>query len=889
MQSFSDRRTGHGRRGVRQVLLPLVVVLLGLTATVAASSRIARSEGERYLDRELAERTGAISSAIAHFGGLIAGASAHFSRTPHDPATVTDQRLRDYLAAVDVAEHYPELSNGLTYVVRVDRAEIDAYVRRRRDSLPDFTVADGPYRIYLAVVWAQSAGWAPHGARLDSNPILSTALAEAHNRETVIMTAPVAVPEEDTSSVYLFGPVLDVLTGEALGWVGTVIDIPDFMAQTAQADQNYALSITDNNVRVSGEPVPPEVDVIRHRTNVPLLGREWMVEGTAEIALLNLPSLIAGTSLTLLGAALVANLQRSSRRLRSDVLAIRRSRDRWATFVETVMANVDVGIVACDRNGKIILGNSAAVRMTGEVPLGTAVAEWLAAVDLRQPDRRPLLGDELPLHQAMQGVEVRAVEVLVSREGEERTLLVDAQPIRDVDDLVVGAVMALNDITERKATEAKMTRLAMHDHLTGLGNRRMLTQALKLALRTYSEGGPQVTLLSMDLDRFKSVNDNNGHHVGDRLLVAVARRLEDQAHDGDVTARIGGDEFVLLCTHLDSGKAAEEMADRLVRTLTPVLLVEEYAVSSGVSVGVVQPQRGATVADVLRQADLAMYEAKSEPDTSVKVYEPSLGIRSEERFTTEAALRQALRDEELSVAFQPIVHAGDRRIVGVEALVRWWHQGVLRPPSAFLPVAEESDLITEIDLWVLRQACAVINRPNTPAMVSVNLSGRTLAHADLLARIVAIVDATGVAADRLSLELTETVLIGASPQLDRTLQGLTDLGVRLAIDDFGTGYASLNYLRRFPIDTIKIDRSFVADLADSPGDRAIVASTIDLAHRLELDTIAEGVETELQAEILRDLGCALLQGYLLGRPGRLDDILRGHGTATPRQFTPTRT
>ncbi|HUG84870.1 MAG TPA: EAL domain-containing protein [Euzebya sp.] len=848
---------------LRWFVLPAMVVLLGVGATVLTAHRMAVADRGGVLERQLAELAGDTDARVERFGTLVAGAAAHFSRSPHDPATITDEDLQDYMQAVGAPWRFDDLSSGISYVGRIYRDDLDDHVARRRSSMPSFTVGEGPNRVYNAIVWAESVANGEHGMRMDADFDRSTALADALWRNQMVLTAPVMVPGSSRPVVYVFGPVTEVGTDEPLGWISTLIEVDELVA--ASGARQVDLAITDHGVPVHGRP--PAADSLQRSITIDVLGRSWRVTTSTRMPLVDASILITGLSLTALVTGATLRGQRARRKLASDVHDVRRSRDRYASFLEGMIANIDLGIIACEESGQITVANAAAVRMQSGLRTALAPGAALDDLDLVDADGGRHAVGRLPLHRALHGEDVRDEEFVLQVAGQRRIHLMNAQQIRDAQGVMVGAVAIIHDITDRKTAESQMTQLAMHDHLTGLANRRQLGQELDAALAVQRAGGPVVTLLFMDLDHFKQVNDTCGHHRGDEMLIDIGMRLAALAHPDDIAARMGGDEFVLLCPHQADAVASRQLAASVALALEPALAVrEDDGVRSGVSIGVVRPEDGATVEDVLRQADLAMYAAKRERASAVRVYEPSLGMEAAERFSLEAALRRAVAERALTVAYQPIIDPREVGVVGVEALVRWERDGKTHAPAAFLPVAEETGLITDIDMLVLDKACEALSRSGSAVRVGVNLSARTLAMPDLVSRVSRIIADHGLTPDRLVLELTEHALIGGSAVIDRSLADLADLGVLLTLDDFGTGYASLDYLRRFPVRSIKIDRSFVTDLASSTEDRAIVASTIEMAARLGLRTVAEGVETAAQAAVLIELGCDMLQGYLFGRP-----------------------
>jgi diguanylate cyclase (GGDEF)-like protein len=419
------------------------------------------------------------------------------------------------------------------------------------------------------------------------------------------------------------------------------------------------------------------------------------------------------------------------------------------------------------------------------------------------------------------------------------------------------------------AKTASSIRQAFHDSLTGLPNRALLLDRLELALGRAERSGQPVTVLFLDLDGFKVVNDSLGHLAGDRLLIDVARRLRDCLRRGDTAARIGGDEFAIVLGDGDEAERAPRVAERIIASLSQPfdLLGREVFISAsiGIASGHEEPD------DLLRNADVAMYRVKRSGEGGYALFEPSMHAAVIERLEIEADLRRAVERGELALHYQPIVELTTGRVKGVEALLRWEHPRRGRVmPLDFIPLAEETGLIIELERWALHEACrraAGWNaRPGTPPLwVSVNVSGRHLLDGGLETDVAAALDASGLEADLLTLEITETVLVQDVAAAVEGLERLRRLGIRVAIDDFGTGYSSLRYIRRFPVDILKIAKPFVDGLHD-PKDAALARTIVALADSLDLRTVAEGIEDEDQLACLRELGCRLGQGYLFARP-----------------------
>ena len=459
-------------------------------------------------------------------------------------------------------------------------------------------------------------------------------------------------------------------------------------------------------------------------------------------------------------------------------------------------------------------------------------------------------------------------------DGSEFPVDISLSPLETEEGTLVSA--AIRDVTERKRAEMALAHHAMHDAMTGLPNRLLLEDRLTQALVRSRRSGAPVSVLFLDLDRFKVINDSLGHTVGDLLLREVARLLLETVRPSDTVARFGGDEFVIVTEGGPDRDAPVALAHRVAKVLAVPVQLGGTEVSVTVSIGMATAGAHDDAESLLRDADAAMYRAKEQGRDLCVMFDGAMRAGATARMETESALRGAIERNELSVEYQPVVDLTSGRVVGVEALARWNHPelGVVLP-SQFIPLAEETGLIVALGASILEQACCEVagwnrNRPDLPPLsLAVNLSPRQLLTPALPGVVGDALSRSGLDARLLCLEITESVLLDDADSSARALQVLKELGVRIAVDDFGTGYSSLTYLKRFPVDTLKIDRSFVDGLdgADQGrGDRAIVAGIVDLAHALGLTTVAEGVESAKQLERLRALGCEQVQGYFLSRP-----------------------
>lgn len=501
-----------------------------------------------------------------------------------------------------------------------------------------------------------------------------------------------------------------------------------------------------------------------------------------------------------------------------------------------------------------------------EEALGESSLELPLWVD---PEERDRLARRLEEGGSVTGVETR----LRTADGDLRDVLFFADRVR-IRDRPCMLGMAL-DVTERKAAEQALQRLALHDTLTGLPNRSLFNDRLRHARERAERRDGDVAVLFLDLDRFKVVNDTLGHPAGDELLRRVAERVRGATRGEDTVARLGGDEFAILLEGLASRQDTVTTAERVLDALEPPFDVGgttvRQAASLGICLGADVPDRAD---DLLRFADVAMYRAKERDRSAYHVYDPGVDAEPTALLHRKNDLARAIREDELELHYQPVVRVDAGSVVGLEALVRWRHpERGLVPPGEFIPLAEETGLISELGDWVMRRACRQAERWRREGVseraftTSVNLSGRQFDDPRMVENSLEILDACGLPLSRLMVEITESTLMRGGDRV-RTLQ---ERGLGMAIDDFGTGYSSLEYLRTLDVDVLKIDRSFVSGLDGEPRDRALVEAMLLVAREFGITAVAEGVETEAQLEILRDLGCPLAQGFLYARPMTAED------------------
>ncbi len=548
---------------------------------------------------------------------------------------------------------------------------------------------------------------------------------------------------------------------------------------------------------------------------------------------------------------------------RQAEVALRASEERYRLLFERNLA----GVFRSTVSGRVLDCNDAFARILGYASrrelLGRSMLDFYA-----DPERRAALIARLEREGTLSDVEI----ALVRADGSPAWAYASATLLPAEAGEEGQLEGTLIDVTRRKSAESQILYQAYHDALTGLPNRMLFHDRLTQAMAQAQRDACGLAVLFLDLDQFKVVNDTLGHGAGDRLLQEVAGRLRRAVGEGGTVARVGGDEFTLLLPGIERAAEAARFADRLLAAIALPTEVDGHRLYVTTSIGVsLYPADGHEAESLLTRADIAMYRAKELGRNGYQLCTQEMTAKAVERLTLESELRRALEAGELSLAYQPQAAVADGRVLGVEALLRWEHprRGLVLP-DRFIGVAEDSRLIVPIGEWVLRTACAEVaawRRDGLPALrVAVNLSARQLQHPDLLGTVGAVLAETGLDPRALVLEVTETVAMQNVELTVEVLGALRQVGVGIALDDFGTGQSSLSYLKQFPIDSLKVDRGFVADLGRSRVDAAMVTAIIDLAHGLGLAATAEGVETEEQLRFLRERGCDEFQGFLISRP-----------------------
>jgi diguanylate cyclase (GGDEF)-like protein/PAS domain S-box-containing protein len=548
---------------------------------------------------------------------------------------------------------------------------------------------------------------------------------------------------------------------------------------------------------------------------------------------------------------------------------------------QVTLNSIGDAVLTTDLAGNVRYLNLVAEAMTGwsrESALGRPLAEVFKIID----SKSRVVAENPALHAIKEDktVGLAADCVLIRRDGFESAIEDSAAPIHNREGRVIGAVLVFHDVSESRAVALRMAHLAQHDFLTGLPNRVLLTERCSQAIGQANRHKKQVALLFLDLDFFKRINDSLGHAIGDQLLQSVADRLLAGVRATDTVCRQGGDEFVILLSEIEQPLDATYVAEKLLAAFALPHMIDGNELHVSLSIGIsIYPDDGNNVDSVMQNADTAMFHAKANGRNKYQFFRADMNTSAVQRLAIESSLRRGLRQSEFLLHYQPQIDLASGAMIGAEALIRWQiPEHGLVSPGQFVPIAEESGLIVPIGRWVLREACrqvqAWLDSGLQAVPVAVNISSIEFRHKDFLAGVALILKETGLSPRYLELELTESILMQDVEASTIVLQALKAMGVRLAIDDFGTGYSSLSYLKRFPIDTLKIDQSFVRDIATDPDEGTIVGAIIGMGKNLNQHVIAEGVETPEQLAFLRARHCDEGQGFLFHKPQSAEDFER---------------
>jgi len=938
MHSAYVRCSAVPGRGLSRAAVATCVLGLTLTGALCGGVRMLES---RRADAEFAQRAGvrvaAVTRAFAEAVDAARAASLLF-RASH---RITRDEF-DAFALPLVANH--GYLKAIVFQRFVSAAERPAFEAERRAFWPDFQIRErapgdgvsliraGERPLYLvndyvapilgnAIVFGNDTwAYAPL-RRVSQNAIdadepvaspLVTLLQGGGGRRGILITVPVYRGSERP-------PDVQARRAAAVGHVEVVIDVALLVGGSLHAvrlldDDTVALSLHGPDTagqmvtayRHGSVPGPGSWasrlrgdKPLRHSESFEIAGSNWQVvvdeqprafgRHTAELVALALGLILSATAATLVQQR-VARTRRIEALVRQRTAALERATDSLRVYERAMASSANpILLVDADAPGYPIgYANPACERTFGYPPheLGGQPLALLVGADRDQPAVHALCAS------LRQQREEHALVTMHARDGAELISDVYIAPVRRADGKVSHFVVTVYDVTTAKRYEAELARHAHYDTLTGLANRALLTDRIERAIAaalaasmTTGDSAP-VWVVLLDVDHFKLINDTLGRRAGDDALRLLATRIRRTLRPLDTAARVGGDDFVLvLCDCADERQAATRI--RQVRDVVaePLQLGEQQVVF-GCSAGVAAwPADGADADTLVKHAEIAMYRAKSDGRNAVQFYAPHMNAQAFDRLALESALRHALHEQQFTLHFQPQVDLATCRVVGTEALIRWRHPqlGTIEP-ERFIGLAEETGLIVPIGAWVLQTAC----RQNRhwqrdglgPLRIAVNLSARQFAEPDLVAGVERVLRETGLPPSSLEIELTESMMMGDIESAIHTMQCFKRMGVTLSIDDFGTGYSSLQYLKRLPVDVLKIDRSFVQDMLSSADGAALVDAIISLAHGLRMHVIAEGVETIAQLDFLRGAGCDQVQGHVYSRPQtgeRIETLLRaGH-------------
>ena len=829
---------------------------------------------------------------------------------------VTRLEFNHYVNSLQLEQHYPGFQ-ALSFNRRVTPEQLAAFEHEVRNDktlngigYPDFSVKPaGKREEYVVVEFIEPlvTNEKAFGFDIASNPVRRYALNHTRDTGSSAATAPITLVQESgkQSGFLLLKPIY--ATGLAPGsqvlrqqnYMGVVVAVfrLDNLLQEVLSDEDlksFTLQIQDIGSSIDKAEMSEAISIfnsqslvgvdkerlseIKHILTLDIAGRVWRLSFNAIVQPIPGSAQLLATFITCGGLAFsflfyIAQCSAGSRnravakskQLSTDLL----NSQEDLRLAETVFANSSEGLMITDVQENILAVNKAFTRITG----------FSAEEAINQTPRilKSHKQDEAfyqKMWQALNSEGCWQGELWNRRKnGSLFAQWLTIHAYRNLDGDTERYICLFRDITEDKSTQDHIRHLAYYDALTDLANRSLLEDRMCNAIFQAKRNASHLAVLFIDLDRFKTINDSLGHQFGDKLLQQVAKRLKSCVRESDTVARLGGDEFIVLLTGFSCLERVTNVMSRISNSLKEKFSIEHHLFSVSASTGIsLYPKDGHEPEVLLKHADTAMYQAKEAGGNNYQFFNRQMNQEAVERMEIEHHLLDALKSQQLKLYFQPQVDIKSGQIIGFEALIRWLHpsKGMLSPDS-FIPIAEESDLILALGDWVLMEACRqgrILQEMGIKDIkVAVNLSARQFGkNYDLIASVRSALEQSGLPPDLLELEITETVLMQYQETSVETLGFLHDMGISLSLDDFGTGYSSLSYLRYFPVDTIKIDRSFISNVTEDPESNTIVSAIIKLAHNLKLKIIAEGVETEAQLDYLQKHECEIFQGYLCSKP-----------------------
>ena len=871
------------RRGISTVGAWLVfggIVVAGLLFTAWAYQLLLQVDRERQqaaLEGAAEQAVGTILGQFGRFETQITAGQALFRGSDR----VTREEWRAFARTFQRDNEYDRSFFEMAWLPEVPASELPRLINRlEEDGIADLTL-DPPGRreIYCPIIYNEP--WEVHADSLghDACARSSTwpAMARAKSSGTTSLSSPLTLITADGESIpgYVMFAWIEGSSDQFPGWVSGTISIDSVFDIAPAGTPGLELVVTDHtNPQVArvvfGDP-NDSIQASQFTTlerRLKLGGRELELQFHQPLATGPIPGLllVTGTAITMLLAGFLHVLLRT--RTRALHLAERMSRAWRASeeMLSSITNNVLEGIYRGVPNEGLVYVNQSLVDMFGFSSAREMMGD-AGPILYASPEQRDELHRLLLEHGQYSNQEVE----FIRQDGSRFTAINNCVAVKDEQGRILHFDGVISDITERKRAEQEIHRLAHYDPLTGLPNRALLNDRIQQALRRSQRGNKPLTLMFMDLDRFKTINDSLGHGIGDRLLTAVAERLTAEVRDYDTISRLGGDEFVLVLPEVDANAAAAR-GSFILETFRQPFCVDGHQLTVTPSIGIAMyPDDARDPETLIRYADAAMYHAKELGRSTFQFFTAELNARAYERLTLENHLRGALGNDELALVFQPLVSVADGTTKGAEALLRWSNPVLGQvPPDQFIPVAEQSGLIVAIGDWVIDAACRQLARWREAGVdhlsIAVNVSAVQFWRGNLGGIVAKALERWDIEPRRLEFELTESVIMQDVDSARKVLADLKQLGVGLVIDDFGTGYSSLSYLKQFQIDLLKIDRSFVRDVATDPEDAAIVAAILSMADDLRIRVVAEGVEDARQLEFLRSRGCHFVQGFLFDRP-----------------------
>lgn len=859
-------------------------LLLTLLATAAALAYTYR-ESQSSVDLVAQRARATLLRRFTEYETLVRSGQAVFAGS----SEITRSDWNRFTEHLGLGTSYEGVHN-LVYIARVPRANLAEFLQRIQSRFDGRFVVDPPGDRPVYCLETYKGPEPPEIGELGTDYCYSarprSLLNAAERQSDITISGQLNFNYKDRhyKGLVVIGPVSAPSAPSAgnearhaTGWVSATVPVNDLVRGLVPArehvlwrladdtrDHDVLYGSTDWEARAGAWPF-----VLKRSELMNVGGRQWTLEFSAPFHIGLLPWLI------LIGGAVISGLLffviMGWSRLRQDALKLADDMTRALRENERLLAsitdNIFEGIYRGTPEEGLVYVNQALARMFGY----TSAQAFLNAPSQQlyaDPARRDELREMLESAGFYKNQEVEYVRC----DGTRFAGVNNAVAVYDDDGRMAYFDGVISDITERKRAEARVHYLAHYDALTGLPNRSLFRDRLDQALGKARRENTQLAVMFVDLDNFKDFNDSLGHDAGDELLREVGRRLQGCIRPQDTVSRQAGDEFVVLIPDLPGADAATAIAHKFLQVFREPVSAAERELSVTGSIGIaLYPDNATSAEELIRNADAAMYSAKEQGRNNFQFFASDMTAGALEKLALEASMRRAIERDEFELHYQPQVQVNGGEIIGFEALIRWQHpeQGLLLP-GAFIPVAEQSSLIVALGEWVLDAACRQLRswldegHPVVP--VAINLSAVQFGRGDIVAQVAGTLDRYGLPPELLEVELTESAIMRDPHVTSHTLRQLKEVGVKIAVDDFGVGYSSLSYLKRFHVDRLKVDRSFISDLDSNQDDRAITAAIVEMAHALNLEVVAEGVETEAQLNVLRTLGCEMAQGYWFGRP-----------------------